>query len=202
MNEIYASTDKAAPNDRISAGPFDSSETQDVRPFVDFGSLRVPARADMALRVEVEDATGQVVAVSIDLGGSSLQVQAFAAPRSEGLWHSLRAELEQSVTSQGGQVERRVGALGQELLAKVPVFDSSGQQTGVRIARFVGVDGPRWFLRGLIAGAAINDPRAAAEIDDLFRSLVVVRDNTPLPPRDLLPLKVPGGTVAPPRGNP
>lgn len=201
MNEIYSSTDKAAPNDRQTAGPFDVSEIQDARPFIDFGSLRVPARSDMALRVEIEDASGQVVAVSIDIGGSSIQVQAFAAPRSEGLWHTLRAELEQSVSAQGGEVERRVGSLGQELLARVPVLDSNGVRSGTRSARFVGVDGPRWFLRGLVAGAAINDPRAAAEIDDVFRSLIVVRDNTPLPPRDLLPLKVPGGTVAPPRAT-
>ncbi len=200
MNEIYSSTDKSAPNDRLSAGPFDVAEAQNVTPFVEFGGLRVPARADLTLRVEVEDATGHVIAVSIDLGGSSLQVQAFAAPRSEGLWHTLRAELEQSVISQGGEVERRVGSLGQELLAKVPTLDANGGRNGTRLARFVGVDGPRWFLRGVIAGAAINDPRAAAEIDDLFRSLIVVRDNTPLPPRDLLPLRMPGGTIAPPRG--
>jgi len=54
-------------------------------------------------------------------------------------------------------------------------------------------------LRGVVGGAALNDARAAAEIDDLFRSVVVVRGDVPLPPKDLLPLTIPGGTVAPPR---
>lgn len=200
MVDSVFSREKSAPNDRESAGPFDSHEIDDARPYIDFGSLRVLARDDIQLRVEVEDATNRVVAVSIDLGASSLQVQAFAAPRSEGLWHEIRQEMLDSVVGQGGEVEVRVGSLGQEILAKVPLTNEHGVAAGYRVARFVGVDGPRWFLRGVIAGAAINDPRAAADVDDLFRSLIVVRDNTPLPPRDLLPLAVPGGTVAPPRG--
>ena len=32
---------------------------------------------------------------------------------------------------------------------------------------------------------------AAAKIDELFRSLVVVRGTTPMPPRDLIPLRMP-----------
>jgi len=62
---------------------------------------------------------------------------------------------------------------------------------GKRIARFVGVDGPRWFLRGVIGGAAASDPEAAEKVEDLFRSIVVVRGGSPMPPRDLIPLKMP-----------
>jgi hypothetical protein len=61
----------------------------------------------------------------------------------------------------------------------------------VRIARFIGVDGPRWFLRGVISGKGAVDPGAAAQVEDLFRSIVVVRGTTPMPPRDLIPLTVP-----------
>ncbi|MSZ10210.1 MAG: DUF3710 domain-containing protein, partial [Actinobacteria bacterium] len=50
-----------------------------------------------------------------------------------------------------------------------------------------------------VGGAALTDPRAAADIDDLFRSVVVVRDDVPMPPKDLLPLTLPAGTVAQPR---
>ena len=35
----------------------------------------------------------------------------------------------------------------------------------------------RWFLRGVIAGEAAADPTAAAKVEDLFRSIVVVRGN-------------------------
>jgi hypothetical protein len=104
-----------------------------------------------------------------------------------------------SIKAQGGETEERVGSLGPELIAKIPLIDEAGIKTGHRLARFIGVDGPKWFLRGVIGGAALNDAKAAADIDDLFRSVVVVRDDVPLPPKDLLTLTIPGGTVAPPR---
>ena len=50
---------------------------------------------------------------------------------------------------------------------------------------------PRWFLRGVIGGAATSDVDAAAKVEDLFRSIVVVRGGTPMPPRDLIPLRMP-----------
>ena len=197
-DNAYAS-DKSAPADRRTAGPFDVSEVQDVKPYVDFGSIRVATRENLQMRLEVEEATQRIVAVSMDLNGSSLQLQAFAAPKNEGIWHEIRTQMRQSITSQGGETEERVGSLGPELVAKIPLNDESGKRTGHRLARFIGVDGPKWFLRGVIGGAALNDARAAADIDDLFRSVVVVRGDVPLPPKDLLPLTIPGGTVAPPR---
>jgi hypothetical protein len=199
MSEELYSTDKSAPNDRATAGPFDQSEVNEVRPFIDLGSLRISPRENMQMKIEIEDATQRVIAVSIDYQGSSLQLQAFAAPRSSGLWHEIRREIQASLDSQGGETELRVGSLGPELVAKMPIKSDSGAPAGFRLAKFVGVDGPLWFLRGVIAGAALNNPKAAADIDDIFRSVVVVRDNVPLPPRDLLTLVVPGGTVAPPR---
>jgi len=197
-DNAYAS-DKSAPADRRTAGPFDVSEVQDVRPYVDFGSMRVASRENLQMRLEVEEATQRIVAVSMDLNGSSLQLQAFAAPKNEGIWHEIRTQMRQSIAAQGGETEERVGSLGPELVAKIPLTDEAGNRTGHRLARFIGVDGPKWFLRGVIGGAALNDARAAADIDDLFRSVVVVRGDVPLPPKDLLPLTIPGGTVAPPR---
>jgi hypothetical protein len=151
------------------------------------------------MRLEVEEASQRIVAVSVDYQGSSLQLQAFAAPKNEGIWHEIRSQMRQSIVTQGGEIEERVGSFGPELLAKIPLNDESGNRTGHRLARFIGVDGPKWFLRGVIGGAALNDARAAADIDDLFRSVIVVREDIPLPPKDLLTLTIPGGTVAPPR---
>ena len=88
-------------------------------------------------------------------------------------------------------MEERDGPLGPELLAEVPVVAGDSREASKRLARFVGVDGPRWFLRGVIGGAATSDVDAAAQIEDLFRSLVVVRGTSPMPPRDLIPLKMP-----------
>jgi len=196
---ITYSSEKSAPSDRRSAGPLDVSEVQGVRPYVDFGAIRIPTRENLNLRLEVEEVSQRIVAVSMDFAGSSLQLQAFAAPKNEGVWHEIRGQMRESIAGQGGETEERVGSLGPELIAKMPLIDESGKKAGHRLARFIGVDGPKWFLRGVIGGAALSDPRAAADIDDLFRSVVVVRADVPLPPKDLLPLTVPGGTVLPPR---
>jgi hypothetical protein len=199
MSEDAYASDKSAPADRRTAGPLDISEVQGVRPYVDFGSLRVPSRDNLQMRLEVEESTQRIVAVSMDYEGSSLQLQAFAAPKTEGIWHEIRGQMRQSIAAQGGDTEERVGSFGPELIAKLPLVDEAGKKTGHRLARFIGVDGPKWFLRGVIGGAALNDARAAANIDDLFRSVVVYREDLPLPPKDLLTLTIPGGTVAPPR---
>lgn len=198
MQDLYQN-EKSAPLDRETAGPYDSSEAEFNGSFVNLGSIQVPTKDGLQVRLEVEEPSQRVVAVTLDYDDSSLQLQAFAAPKSEGLWHSIRQQLEDSVLSQGGSVENRVGSLGPELLAKLPIVNESGAQIGTRYSRFVGVDGPKWFLRGVISGAAITDPKASAEIDDLFRSVTIYRDATPLPPGDLLPLNLPGGTVAPPK---
>ncbi|RZT64244.1 uncharacterized protein DUF3710 [Microcella alkaliphila] len=182
---------KSAPADRAENGPFDESEANAVRPYVDLGAIKLVPRPELQLRLEVEEATKRVVAVGIDYQGSTLQVQAFAAPRSTGLWHGVRGQIEQQIRSQGGEISERDGVFGPELLARIPV--QADGQASTRIARFVGVDGPRWFLRGVIAGQGAVDQAAAEAIDDVFRSIVVVRGSTPMPPRDLIPLQVPAG---------
>ena len=188
-------SEKSAPADRASAGPFDSEEVVEVRPYVDFGAMRVAPRQDVALRLEVEESTKRIIAVSVDHAGSSLQLQAFAAPKSDGLWHEIRGQMIESITSQGGRAEQRVGTLGPELLVQI---EPKQGQAGHRHVRFVGVDGPRWFLKGAITGAALTDASAAAAIEEILRSVIIHRGDTPIPPRDLLPLKVPAGTIAPP----
>ncbi|WP_460795544.1 DUF3710 domain-containing protein [Microbacterium sp. GXF0217] len=189
MTDNNASGSKSAPVDRAVDGPFDESEVNPVRPYIDLGGIKILPRDGLNLRLEVEEQTKRIVAVGLDYAESSLQVQPFAAPRSGGLWDETRVQLKDQVRSQGGRVEEREGPLGKELLAEVPATAAEG--SGLRLARFVGVDGPRWFLRGVIGGAAASDLDAAAKIEDLFRSLVVVRGGSPMPPRDLIPLKMP-----------
>lgn len=187
--EITQPSSKSAPSNRSSEGPFDESEANPIRPYIDLGGIKILPREGLNLRLEVEEQTKRIVAVGLDYADSSLQVQPFAAPRTLGLWHETRLQLVDQVRQQGGRVEEREGPLGKELLAEVPAPASEGSE--LRLARFVGVDGPRWFLRGVIGGAAASDPEAAAKIEDLFRSIVVVRGGAPMPPRDLIPLKMP-----------
>lgn len=182
---------KSAPEDRAVSGPFDESEANPVRPYVDLGGVKVLPREGLHLRLEVEEGTKRVVAIGLDYANSTLQVQPFAAPRTSGLWHEIRAQIADQIARQGGTTTVRDGAFGPELLAQIPVAAGEGQSGQMRLARFVGVDGPRWFLRGVIAGEAAVDPAAAAQVEDLFRSIVVVRGSTPMPPRDLIPLRMP-----------
>jgi hypothetical protein len=181
-------TTKSAPLDRATAGPFDSSEVINIRPMLDFGAIQVPAREDLVLKLEVEEATSRIVALTIELDGSALQLQAFSAPLSDGIWHSIKQQLSESIFAQGGKAEEVIGPLGAELNAQIP--SATGER---RLAKFIGVDGPKWFLRGVISGAALGNPIALADLIDLFRSLVVVRGATPLPPKDLLVLTAPAG---------
>ena len=185
-----------AADDRRANGPFDVSEVSSRDGYVDLGALLIAPRDGLQLRLEVEEATQRVVAVTMDLEGSSLQLQAFAAPRSEGLWDEIREQLGQSVGGQGGQVEEIQGEYGVELVAKLPAGAPDGSQ-GYRAARFIGVDGPRWFLRGVFGGEAALDREAAAGLEDLFRKIVVIRGENPMPPRELLQLRLPKDAAGP-----
>lgn len=189
---------KSAPDDRAIVGPFDESEANPVRPYVDLGGVKVLPREGLHLRLEVEEGTKRVVAIGLDYANSTLQVQPFAAPRTSGLWHEIRAQIADQIARQGGTTTVREGTFGPELLAQIPVAAAEGQTGHMRLARFIGVDGPRWFLRGVIAGEAAVDPAAAAQVEDLFRSIVVVRGSTPMPPRDLIPLRMPAASSAAP----
>ncbi len=186
-----AASGKSAPADRATGGPFDESEANPVRPYIDLGAVKILPREGLNLRLEVEEQTQRIVAVGLDYADSTLQVQPFAASRSGGLWDEIRTQIREQVRQQGGRVEEREGPLGPELLAEVPVAATADGEVSRRLARFVGVDGPRWFLRGVIGGAATSDVDAAAQVEDLFRSLVVVRGTAPMPPRDLIPLRMP-----------
>jgi len=173
-----------------SAGPFDVSEVEGREGRVDIGALWLKGVPGMELRLEVDQNTQQVNAATAVIRDSALQVQAFAAPRSGGLWNEIRGEIGTAIETQGGTAEERVGGLGTELRTRMP---STGpdQRTVFAPATFLGVDGPRWFLRGVLTGRAAIDDAAAAPLLEVFRAAVVVRGTEPMAPRELLPLALP-----------
>lgn len=185
---------KSAPLDRATAGPLDDSEAGAVKPSVDLGSIRIEPKRGMQLRLEVEKSTQRVIAVTLEYDGSTLQIQPFAAPRSSGLWHGIRAQIVEQISTQGGSVVEQEGPFGPEVIADVPV--QAGGSFGTRKVRFLGIDGPRWFLRAVVGGKAVVDARDAEIVHAMLRSVVVVRGETPMPPRELLPLRVPANPLA------
>jgi hypothetical protein len=185
-----ASHAKQAKTDRTH-GPLDAAEaSSEAEGMIDLGSLRLPIVAGMNLNLEVEQNSQQVVSVAVELEGSRVQLQAFAAPKSEGLWEGISSQIDQSVTAQGGRTDRREGRFGPEILARVPAAGPDGEQ-GTMIARFVGVDGPRWFLRAVFGGPAAINEEAAKPLEDLLGGVVVDRGQTPMAPTELLPLTMP-----------
>jgi hypothetical protein len=177
-------------------GPLDMDEVEDTEDYANLGSVYIKLLDGMRLRLEVEEASGVVIAATCIRKGATIQIQAFAAPRSSGIWDDIREELAESVASQGGTVEMYEGVFGVEMLTRLPAVTEDGKR-GERVARFVGVDGPRWFLRGVISGEAVLDNEEAAEaIDEVFRSVIVDRGDDPRPPRELLPLAVPAEDIA------
>lgn len=190
---------KQSPANRAAIGPFDVTEVLDLSNYIDFGSILLPANDQLQIRLDLEEGTERIIALSIDHSDSVLQLQAFAAPKTEGVWALVREQLKSAVEQQGGKASEQLGSFGTELLTEIAILDEKGKQVGVRHARFIGIDGPRWFLRGVVGGAAITDPATAVIIDSIFRKVVVYRGDAAVPPRDLLPLKLPAGVVLPPR---
>ena len=177
---------KSAPQDRQSAGPYDLSEVPAIRPYVDLGAIKILPREGLQLRLDVEEGSQRLVAVSLDFADSTLQVQAFSAPKGSGGWLGILQQITSQLESQGATLTTTEGPFGPEVTASVPGSEGPSM-------RFIGVDGPRWVLRGIVSGAALSDDVKRQDIEALFRSLVVVRGEMPMPPRELLPLRVPAG---------
>ncbi|MHC0429200.1 DUF3710 domain-containing protein [Streptomyces sp. O3] len=170
-------------------GPWDLSEVREPgEGRVDLGGIFVPGVEGMELRVEV--AGDAIVAATVVLRDSAVQLQAFAAPKREGIWGEVREEIASGITQQGGVIDEIEGPLGWELRAQVPVQLPDGTG-GVQVVRFIGCDGPRWFLRGVISGQGAVRPDAAGLLESIFRDTVVVRGDAPMAPRDPIVLKLP-----------
>ena len=171
-------------------GPWDGQEVEVGDGRLDLGGLRIRGNETLQMQVQMDEKTGAVSLVTLNAAGGAVQIQAFAAPRSAGIWADVRSQLVASISGSGGLVEEVPGEFGSELRAKIP-----GPGGQLQPARFVGVDGPRWFLRGLFLGSAA-EPGGNAALDDAFRDVVVVRGDTAMAPGDALPLRLPEGAQA------
>ena len=156
---------------------------------LDFGALKVPGVDGMEVRAELDDQQ-QVVGVAVMLDETVLQLQAFAAPRSEGLWDEVRQEIAEGIRGGQGKAREVDGPFGRELHAEVAV-PAEGGADGRQPVRFIGRDGERWFLRGVVTGAGVNDAERAQGVESVFGGVRVERGTHAAPPRDPLPLSLP-----------
>ncbi|WP_395106087.1 DUF3710 domain-containing protein [Actinomadura sp. SCN-SB] len=201
-------------------GPWDSEDDYPELQRLDFGSLLIPVASGLGFQVNFEATQvddegnpldGRPVAVLVQYEQSALQLQAFAAPKRSGIWDDVRRETARDIEEDAnGQTQEQEGPFGTELLAMVPaaltdeVLAEMPQEVreqlpaeyieqgwAPQVIRFIGVDGPRWFLQGVVQGAAVQDEEQFQILEDVFRNIVVVRGEAPMPPRELLELRIP-----------
>ncbi|WP_026416781.1 DUF3710 domain-containing protein [Actinomadura oligospora] len=201
-------------------GPWDSEDSHPELQRLDFGAMQIPVAPGLGFQVNFEATQvdeegnpldGRPVAVLVQYEESAMQLQVFAAPKRSGIWAEVRRETAQDITENaGGQVQEVEGPFGDELLAMVPAAlteevlaempDEVKEQIPAefieqgwapQIIRFVGVDGPRWFLQAVVQGAAIEDEEQWQVLEDVLSGVVVVRGESPMPPRELLELQIP-----------
>ncbi len=147
------------------------------------------------MQVEADPNTQEVRAVTGVGDGAAVQLQAFAAPRSEGLWDEIRAEmLAELAETAGAKVSEGEGSFGPEVRGMLPARTPEGEQV-TQPVRFVGIDGPRWFLRAVFLGRAAVEPDPNDALHLLVRQTIVVRGPSAMAPRDPLPLTLPAQPV-------
>lgn len=188
--ELDADTEGADGTDAyergVELGPWDIDEDDapDYDEYLSLGAFYLPFVQGIQLRIKASRADNSLLGATVTIGHSSLELEAFAAPKTMGLWEDIRARmLQKNVAAK--EVE---GVFGTEL--EMPVKTADGK---VHPTRIVGVDGPRWMLRGIFSGTAAQDPDAEETkvLNDFFSKVVVDRGSEPLAPNDLIPLSQP-----------
>lgn len=185
-------------------GPWDRSETtadEEDETYVDLGGLVVKPAPGVELRLQVEESTSAVAAVMLAAADSGLELRAFAAPRSGGIWDDVRADIAAEAVRYGGTTSEQEGEFGPELSVVVPVRTPEGREA-TQPSRIVGVEGPRWLLRGTFFGRSAVAPDPEGDLETAFRSVVVVRGEGPMAPRELLPLRLPPQIAVPADADP
>lgn len=170
-----------------TTGPYDVKDTpDDDHERVDLGALRLPVVKGIDIQAEA-DSEGRVSTVRLVRKGTQMQVGVFAAPRAEGIWDEIREEIAGSMSGGGGAAEEFEGdRFGVELRGEL-----SGARGARTPVRFLGVDGPRWFVRAMIVGPGATDEEAAEPLLAVFADTVVVRGRDALPVREPVPLHLP-----------
>jgi Protein of unknown function (DUF3710) len=180
-------------------GPWDRAET-DVddgdESYVDLGGLVIRGHEGLELQMQVDAASQQIAAVVLAGADSGLELRAFAAPKSAGIWAEVRRGIAAEAARHGGTATEQDGEFGVELVLVVPATGPDGR-SAVQTSRVVGVEGPRWLLRGTFLGLSAEQPNPDGLVESAFRDVIVVRGTDPMAPREMIPLRLPAGVELP-----
>jgi hypothetical protein len=172
--------------DPRAGGPLDSEElSKDNVERVDLGSLLIAPEENRELRLQVDEASGQVQAVMLAGPDGAVELRAFGASRNEDLWAEVRPKIAADVAQQGGTATEREGPFGTELVIV------AGRGAERQTSRVVGINGPRWLLRATLYGRPADSPDDAAEWVATVRRVVVHRGAHAVPPGEALPVTMP-----------
>lgn len=178
------------------AGPWDSSERSpgDDQQYIDLGPLIVRVRVGIDVQMPTDGDGGEIGSVVLVADDAALELRAFAATRSGGLWDEVRDDLIIEVERLGGECDQVDGLYGPELHVKVPVDLPDGEK-GFQPSRIVGIEGPRWLLRATFLGAAGLEPSDEGLLMDTLRDVIVARGSEPRIPRESLLLTLPANAT-------
>lgn len=174
-------------------GPWDVSEVEldeDDPNAIDLGGLIVRGQPGIELQMQVEEQTGEVIAVLLASADGAVELRPFAAPRHGDIWDDARRSIAAEVTQHGGTATEADGPFGKELHVMMTVQTPEGE-TGQQPSRVLGIPGPRWMLRATLFGRPALDPAEDGDVESALREVIVVRGSEPMPPGDPLPLTVP-----------
>lgn len=175
----------------IEGGPFDASDLPEgeepAATRLDLGSVLLPMPDGAQLQVEMSpDGAPQAVHLVTQFG--RVTVSAYAAPKSPGQWREVASELAESLRGDNAEVSIESGPWGREVIGVTANAD----------LRFIGVDGPRWMIRCVVAGPSGNVAAGSPLVEiarGVLRNTVVERGNDPHPVRTPLPVVLPQALV-------
>lgn len=172
-------------------GPFDIGDLPDDGvQRVDLGSLLIAPEEGRELRLQVDETTQAVQAVLLAGPDGALELRAFAAPRNGDLWTEVRPQLAADLARRGGTATEREGRFGTELVCELSVQTAEGR-TASQSSRIVGINGPRWMLRGTFLGRPATDFDSATSWEDALSKVVIRRGDHAMPAGDPLPVVLP-----------
>jgi hypothetical protein len=168
-------------------GPFDVEEFDDAAVVTvgrhDLGSVLIPENDAAELAIEVNQ-QGVPTMVWMVTPNGRYNITAYAAPKTGNLWREVVTEIAESLRNDSAQVSVEDGPWGREVVGVM----TEGPEPVVM--RFVGVDGPRWMVRGAAIGTPESADAIAADVRNALADTVVRRGDTPQPVRAMLNLQL------------
>lgn len=190
LDETTEAADALDAAESIATGPFDAEMLTDTEDRIDLGALVLLPVEGTELRLQVDEASGNVQSVMFAGAEGGLELRVFAAPRYGDLWSEVRPQIAADLGRRGGTASEREGRFGTELVCQVPVTTPEGK-SAMQPSRVIGINGSRWLLRATLHGRPAVEPEAGAELEEALTTVAVRRGSQAMPVGDPLALTLP-----------